>query len=80
MRAAGGALVSRAPLTVAGYYRHVRSLGDFRAIDAIRAAREAVRLDEVNRLRGTVPYVTVDTEVWPDGTRSRRLGGGIRVF
>lgn len=67
-------------MTVRAYYQHIRSLGPFRAVDALRVAREAAALDDARRLRETVPFVTVSYEVWPDGSAPLRLGGGIRVF
>ncbi|QWY83624.1 hypothetical protein [Rhizobium phage RHph_X2_26] len=65
-------------MTARDYYRHARSLGSFRAIDALRLAREAASLDE--KARVSVPPATVAREVMPDGTAPVNLSFGVTVY
>lgn len=61
-------------MTARDYYRCARSLGAFRAVDALAMAREAVALDRAAEARARVPFVDVWAE---DGIRMPRA---VRVY
>ena len=59
-------------MTTAAYYRHIRLLAPFRAVEALALAREAVALD--NKPRPSAPALVC----WEDG--EVRLSFAIKVF
>jgi hypothetical protein len=62
------------------YFRHIRSLGAFRAIDAIAMAREAAALNEAAAAkRSPVPEI-VAREVMHDGSNALHLSFGVKVY
>jgi hypothetical protein len=61
-------------MNAATYYRHIRSLGAFRAVDALALAREAVELDQAAANKARVPFVDVWAE---DGCKFSRA---VRVY
>jgi len=61
-------------MNTATYFAHIRSLGAFRAVDAIALAREAAALDQAAADKARVPYVDVQHE---DGIRMSRM---VRVY
>lgn len=65
-------------MDVKSYYRHCRSIGNYRAVDALALAREAAALDEANYV--TVPPASAGVEVMPDGTSPIILSFGIKVY
>lgn len=69
-----------APMDAKGYFRHIRSLGAFRAIDAIKLAREAAALDRAAAAKRAPGYDVVAREVMPDGGDPLHLSFGIKVY
>lgn len=65
-------------MTTKEYYKHVRGLGSFRAIDALRLAREAAKLDDAAYV--SIPPSTVAREVMPDGSAPIHLSFGVSVY
>ena len=65
-------------MTATEYFRHARSLGAFRAVDALALAREAAALDEAHRI--ATPPAQVWHEVNPDGSGRVSLSAGVLVF
>ena len=63
-------------MTVRAYYRHLRRMAPFRAIDCLALARQAAELDRLSTIKRirAVPFVDVSSE---DGIR---LSRAIRVF
>lgn len=61
-------------MTTAAYYRHIRSIAPFRAIDAFALAKEAAALD------ASRPRVSAGPELvcWEDGLV--RLSFAVKVF
>lgn len=66
-------------MSVAGYYKHIRSLGAFRAIDCIREARIAAELDRQSAAKRHDGPAEVWTES-QDGAQTLKFSRGIRVF
>lgn len=67
--------------TRAAYYRHIRSLGAFPAVDAYRLAGEAARLDEARQIERTkTSKCVVSYEVLPDGSGMLRASRSITVY
>jgi hypothetical protein len=62
-------------MTTATYYRHIRSLGAFRAVEALALAREAAELDTAARVRALGGPSLV---CWEDG--EVKLSFAIKVF
>jgi hypothetical protein len=61
-------------MSARSYYTHIRSLGAFRAVEALALAREAAALDQAAADRARVPFI----DVWyEDGIRMSRA---VRVF
>lgn len=68
-------------MTRAAYYRHIRSLGAFPAVDAYRLAGIAAQLDEASRInRAKVSKREVSYEVLPDGSGMLRASRNITVY
>lgn len=67
-------------MTARNYYQHIRSLGSFRAVDAIELAREAEMLDKSAEMRRVTPPPTISRETLADGSNPINLSFGIRVF
>jgi hypothetical protein len=65
-------------MNVKAYYRHARSIGNYKAVDALALARQAATLDETRRV--SIPPATVGLEVLPDGSNPIILSFGIKVF
>lgn len=65
-------------MNVQSYYRHARSLGAFRAVDALNLARQAAALDEAARI--SVPPALVHYEVMPDGNDLVKLSFAVKVY
>ena len=66
-------------MTTAQYFKHIRSLGAFRAIDCIREARIAAELDRQSAAKTHAG----PSEVWTesqDGAQTLKFSRGIRVF
>ena len=68
-------------MTRTAYYRHIRSLGAFPAVDAYRLANEAAQLDEARQIeRAKVSKREVSYEVLPDGSGRLRASRSITVY
>ncbi len=68
-------------MTRAAYYRHIRSLGSFPAVEAYRLAGEAAKLDEAHQIkRVKVGKREVSYEVLPDGSGMLRASRSITVY
>lgn len=68
-------------MTRAAYYRHIRSLGAFPAVDAYRLAGEAARIDEAREIeRAKASKREVSYEVLPDGSGMLRASRSITVY
>ncbi len=61
-------------MTAANYYHHIRTLGPFRAIEALALAREAAALDAAKPRVSPGPTLVC----WEDG--EVRLSFSIKVF
>ena len=66
-------------MTTAQYFKHIRSLGAFRAIDCIRDARIAAELDRQSAAKRHAGPAEVWTES-QDGAQTLKFSRGIRVF
>jgi len=62
------------------YFRHARSLGAFRAEDALALAREAVALDEAAKLKKLAPASLVSYELVDGDTVPVKLSFAVKVF
>ena len=62
-------------MTTAAYYRHIRFLAPFRAVEALALAREAAEADTAARVRAMGGPALV---CWEDG--EVRLSFAIKVF
>lgn len=67
-------------MQTADYYRHARSIGPFRAVDALAMAREAAKIDEAAAARKIAPRSIVHYEVMPDGSAMVRSSLGVTVY
>lgn len=68
-------------MTRADYYRHIRSLGAFPAVDAYRLAEEAARLDDARQIEhAKTSKRVVSYEVLPDGSSMLRTSRCITVY
>ena len=65
-------------MTARDYFKHARSIGNFRAIDAWDLAKEAAEMDW-NSYKPTPP-ASVGVEFMPDGSAPVALSFGIKVF
>lgn len=61
------------------YYQHARRLG-FVAVDCLRMAREAARMDQEARISRLPPPGAAAWESMPDGSDPIRLSFSIKVF
>lgn len=68
-------------MTIADYYRHARSLANFRAIDCINLARQAMELDRQTAAKRTISAgpdaVSVEVQA---NCEPLRLSRSINVF
>jgi hypothetical protein len=62
-------------MNTAAYFRHIRSLAPFRAVEALALAREAAALDVAAKVRAKGG---ADLVCWEDG--EVRLSFAIKVF
>jgi hypothetical protein len=74
------ATAKSAPMDAKAYFRHIRSLGAFRAIDAIKLAREAAALDHAAAAKRAPGPEVVAREVMPDNSNPLRLSFGVKVY
>jgi hypothetical protein len=62
------------------YFQHARSLGAFRAEDALAVARQAAELDRVAALKAAAQPTVAWYEVLPDGSGMVRFSNGVKVY
>lgn len=67
-------------MNVIEYYKHIRSLGPFKAIDCLDQARIAAALDEKSMLAKATLPVDIWHETMPDGSAPLRFSLGVRCF
>jgi hypothetical protein len=61
------------------YYRHMRSLAPFRAVDCLRAARQAAALDQASAMaKQNISFVDVST-IHEYGL-TQKLSNSVRCF
>ena len=64
-------------MTTKDYYIHARSLGQFRAVDCLRMARECAAMDARANAK---PPIFAYTETLPDGSGMMKLSNAVKVY